>query len=464
MYEVVCCKSSGTIDARTAQALTSRGIIHNCTQHAHIHAEGIQQRRLQEKLQSHSTVGACLEGSVAKLSAEVKDGVQPLLCWSTARFDPFLSPTVPESSLAGFSIPAEVSVANSKGFTGDKLYQEATAWLKEESGARKELLASAKHLTVRLQHMETSLTSAEQNLSHVNKAREVLECKLSETEQNQVARSATHAAEVEKFELKVQEALAAKDELYKDLVSMQQVQGELKEDLVRSLLIYLASALWMSQGCFEHWGVQGRERVSAEGLKNDLVSVRAEHSKAQDELQQMTNNYTQLTSAHEEMCGRVKTLEESCSALQAEKAELQSLQVELESESSKAKQEMEDKMLAISNELEQSKVACEALQADLAEVVVCDSVCCRASSCPAGSHWLQCMQARDKHMKVVKDKDTAAANHETEASKLQSAASEQQAEIAKLTALLDDGAKELAAARSSIEVIADDSEQQSVKR
>lgn len=37
-------------------------------------AEGIQQRRLQEKCKSHNTVGRCLEATVTKLRTEVRDG------------------------------------------------------------------------------------------------------------------------------------------------------------------------------------------------------------------------------------------------------------------------------------------------------------------------------------------------------------------------------------------------------
>lgn len=117
--------------------------------------------------------------------------------------------------------------------TGDKLYQEMAAWFKDESEARQELIASAKTLTVRLQSMDTSLAAAEQNVSDLQKVREVLECKLADIQRVQVANLASHAADLEKFEHKVQEALAAKDEVYRDLVSAQQVQGELKETLVR---------------------------------------------------------------------------------------------------------------------------------------------------------------------------------------------------------------------------------------
>jgi hypothetical protein len=68
-------------------------------------------------------------------------------------------------------------------------------------------------------------------VSDLQKLKEGLECKLTEQERSAAV---MHAAEVEKFERKVQDAFAAKDALYKDLVAMQEVQGTLKESLVRS--------------------------------------------------------------------------------------------------------------------------------------------------------------------------------------------------------------------------------------
>jgi chromosome segregation ATPase len=114
--------------------------------------------------------------------------------------------------------------------TGDNLYQEMAAWFKEESDARKELIEKAKTLDMRLRSTQQALVAAEQNVSDLQRVREGLECKLTELERSTAAK---RAAEVEKFDNKIQEALATKDALYKDLVTMQQVQGTLKESLVR---------------------------------------------------------------------------------------------------------------------------------------------------------------------------------------------------------------------------------------
>lgn len=116
--------------------------------------------------------------------------------------------------------------------------------------------------------------------------------------------------------------------------------------------------------------VQGLERVAAESLKNDLTALRVEHGKGQDQLQELTNEHTKLLGTHEEMCAHVKDLEESCSALQAETSGLKSVQLELESESAKAKQDHQEQVLAISTELKQSEEAQATLIANLEEVML----------------------------------------------------------------------------------------------
>lgn len=297
--------------------------------------QGIQQARLQEKCQAHTVVSSCLEGTVAKLGKEVKDG--------------------------------------------DKLQQEMATWLKDESEARQQLTASAKSLTARLQLMDTSLAEAERTVSDLQKTREVLECKLTEIERAQVASAATHTGELEKLEHRVQVALAAKDELYRDLVAVQQAKGELKEEL-------------------------GLERVAMEGVKNNLTSVKAEHIKGKDQLHQLTDEHTQLKGAHEVVCTRVKELEESCSALQGEKSDLKTALREAESDHTKLKTEHEERILAITDELKHSEEGRSALHTELEE-------------------------AREQYTKLMHAKDAAAAEFETEAAKSHTAATALHAEI-----------------------------------
>lgn len=113
---------------------------------------------------------------------------------------------------------------------------------------------------------------------------------------------------------------------------------------------------------------QGRERVSAEGLKDELTHLREEYSKAQHQAQHLTAEHTKLTVAHEEMTAHVKVLQESCNALRAEKSELKNVQLELESESAQAKQDFQSQQLAVSEELERTKQACTVLQNAVDEV------------------------------------------------------------------------------------------------
>lgn len=124
-----------------------------------------------------------------------------------------------------------------KAAAGDTLRQEVATWLKDESEARQQLTANAKTLSERLQLMDTSLAQAEQTVSDLQKNRDILQCKLTEIGRAQLASAATHTAELDKLEHKVQDALAAKDELYRDLVAVQQAKGELKEELVRKPIL-----------------------------------------------------------------------------------------------------------------------------------------------------------------------------------------------------------------------------------
>lgn len=343
---------------------------------AHIYAEGIQQTRLQEKCQAHTAVSSCLEGTVSKLGMELKDGpfILTFECLNYLSFgmnrmnqNCKLKPSPPAGSDACLHIPYGGYNSRDKQPAGCKLQEEIAAWLKDESQARQELTASVRSLTGRLQLLDTSLAKAEENVSDLQKIRHVLECKLSELERAKLASAATHAAEVDKLEHKVQDALAAKDDLYRDFVAMQQAKSELKEELVQ-LPIPRSLQRLCGCACVTHPLAQGLERAAVGSLKNDLTSVKAERNKEQDQLQQLEDEHTKLKASHEVICTRVNELEETCSALQVEKSDLTTTLLEVESENSKAKQENEERITAISEELKQSEEGRVALQANLEEV------------------------------------------------------------------------------------------------
>lgn len=121
--------------------------------------------------------------------------------------------------------------------SGEKLYQEMTAWIEEESRGRRELVASSKGLTERFSQMEAALSTAEKNVVELQKDREVSQCKLAELQRGQMADKATHTVELKKLEAKAREAFTAKDDLYRDLLTLQKIQAEMKEALVSSCLM-----------------------------------------------------------------------------------------------------------------------------------------------------------------------------------------------------------------------------------